>query len=199
MGSDPDYEFTSDWFTDRIPVWEKYVAPLAGRPLEALELGCWEGRASIWLLERVLDHPDSRLTVVDTFEGSTELDPAAFEGLYDRFTRNIRRTGREEKVRVLRSRTTEALVQLLGETGAQPRYDLVYIDASHFAQDVLSDAVLSFPLVKSGGLMIFDDYQWPLMPHELDRPRVAIDSFARVFQRAVGVLHVGYQVLMVKR
>jgi len=198
MSAIPDYEFTSDWFTDRVPVWEKFVAPLAGQPRQALELGCWEGRASIWLLQRVLDHPESMLTVVDTFDGSPELDPAAAADLYDRFTRNIARTGLE-KVRVLQMRTTEALVQLLGETGVRPRYDLVYIDASHLAEDVLSDAVLSFPLVKSGGLIIFDDYEWPLMPHELDRPKVAVDCFARVFERAVGVLHVGYQVLMVKR
>ena len=199
MDSDPGYEFTSDWFTDRLPVWEEHVLPLAGRPLQALELGCWEGRASIWMLRHLLSHPGSALTVVDTFEGSAELDPAVSAGLFGRFTRNIRRTGEEAKVRVLRMRTTEALVQLLAETGAAPRYDLVYIDASHFAQDVLSDAVLSFPLIKSGGLIIFDDYKWPLMPDELDRPQLAIDAFARVFERAVGVLHVGYQVLMVKR
>ena len=37
-------------------------------------------------------------------------------------------------------------------------FDLIYIDASHYAPDVLSDAVLAFKLLKPGGILIFDDY-----------------------------------------
>lgn len=44
--------------------------------------------------------------------------------------------------------------------GFRQRFDLVYIDGSHYSHDVLSDAVLSFPLLKVGGHMLFDDYLW---------------------------------------
>ena len=37
-------------------------------------------------------------------------------------------------------------------------FDLVYIDASHEAADVLADAVLAWPLLKPGGFLGFDDY-----------------------------------------
>jgi hypothetical protein len=33
-------------------------------------------------------------------------------------------------------------------------------DGSHRARDVLEDAVLSWPLLKVGGIMLFDDYLW---------------------------------------
>jgi predicted O-methyltransferase YrrM len=36
-------------------------------------------------------------------------------------------------------------------------YDLIYIDGSHFPADVLEDAVLSWRLLKPGGMLIFDD------------------------------------------
>ena len=36
--------------------------------------------------------------------------------------------------------------------------DLIYIDGSHLAKDVLSDAILSWKLLKPSGVMIFDDY-----------------------------------------
>jgi len=39
-------------------------------------------------------------------------------------------------------------------------FDYISIDGSHEAADVLSDAVLSWPLLKTGGLICFDDYEW---------------------------------------
>ncbi len=39
-------------------------------------------------------------------------------------------------------------------------FDVVYVDASHMAGDVLSDAVLAWKLLAPGGIMIFDDYAW---------------------------------------
>ena len=39
-------------------------------------------------------------------------------------------------------------------------YDIIYIDGSHATSDVLEDAVLSYRLLKPGGLLIFDDYHW---------------------------------------
>lgn len=41
-----------------------------------------------------------------------------------------------------------------------PLFDLVYIDGSHMRVDVLVDAVLAWPLLQPGGLMVFDDYEW---------------------------------------
>ena len=41
----------------------------------------------------------------------------------------------------------------------QPEYDYIYIDGSHMPKWVLIDAVLSWDLLKKGGLMIFDDYK----------------------------------------
>ena len=48
-------------------------------------------------------------------------------------------------------------------TGEAP-FDLIYIDGSHTAADVLTDAVLAFQLLRVGGVMIFDDYLWSMEP-----------------------------------
>jgi len=50
-------------------------------------------------------------------------------------------------------------------------YDIVYIDGSHVANDVLQDAVLVWQLVKVGGFMIFDDYPFTF-PQKLGIPRL---------------------------
>lgn len=49
-------------------------------------------------------------------------------------------------------------------TAAEPtsvqQFDLIYIDGSHMRVDVMMDAVLAWPLLKAGGVMVFDDYEW---------------------------------------
>src|SRR5439155_1145182 len=59
--------------------------------------------------------------------------------------------------------------------------DFVYIDGSHNARDVLIDAINSWQAIKDGGLLIFDDYEWPTDLPETEKPRLAIDSFLEVF------------------
>ena len=195
---DTDYEFTSDWTTSRLAVWRLHVEPLRELPVRALELGCYEGRASVWFLQNLLTHPSATLTVVDTFLGSEESGTPPVERMFERFQRNIQRTGAAVKVRILRSSTIQALAQLLTENASETPFDVMYVDASHRADDVITDAVLSFHLLKPGGLLIFDGYEWERHPSPLDRPKIAIDAFMTIFQRSLSVVHVGYQVLLKK-
>ena len=49
------YEFTYDWFTSAVPVWTRVLAPYAGQPeIHYLEVGVFEGRSAIWMLNNVL-------------------------------------------------------------------------------------------------------------------------------------------------
>lgn len=48
------YTFTVDWFSRHLPVWNEVLMPLRGRPLRALEIGCFEGAATTWLIDNVL-------------------------------------------------------------------------------------------------------------------------------------------------
>ncbi len=66
------------------------------------------------------------------------------------------------------------------------------------ADDVLADAVMSWELLKEGGLMLLDDYGWNLdFPQEL-RPMVAIDAFVTAYRYRVQVVHRGYQAVLRK-
>lgn len=167
--------FTSDWFTMHIPVWEKYV----DNPKRVLEIGCFEGRATKWLLENT----EADVTVIDTFKGSVEHDDVG--NLRQRFEDNI--ADYKERVTIYEGDSKEILKTLEGT------YDLVYIDGSHKASDVLTDFVYSYPL--ASGLVIFDDYEWQYDAPEREKPRIAIDAILSIFD--VEVLHKGYQVFIV--
>jgi glycosyltransferase involved in cell wall biosynthesis/predicted O-methyltransferase YrrM len=193
------YQFTQDWFSINLPVWQQYLQRFVNMPdLRALEIGSWEGRSTCWLIDHILTHPSARISCIDTFEGSVEhritCDQIIVETIEKRFNFNITKTGHLEKVRTIVGKSQTVLRSLIPNS-----YHFVYIDGSHVASDVLEDALLSWGLVKCGGMMIFDDYGFSF-PQGIDEnpPRVAIDAFMTVFATKISVLHRGYQVLLEK-
>jgi predicted O-methyltransferase YrrM len=178
------YEFTDDWFSMRIPVFEERVGPLAGTPCKLLEIGAYEGRATTWLADNVLTHPDAHL---DSIEPQSR----------DALRRNIiNRTGRASQVTLHEDMSRHVLRRL--PLGA---YDFIYVDGSHATFDVLEDAVSAFQLAKLGGIIAFDDYAWDESPRNwYGVPRLAIDAFLTVyahpprFAPQVEVIEIDWQV-----
>ena len=176
--------FTNNWFEiTAIKNFEKYVLPLA--PKNALEIGCYEGRATVWLLENT----KAILTVIDTFEGSKEHGDEST--LFDRFSENIKPFN--GRIWVLEGTSQDRLKML-----DRDYYDFIYIDGSHQASDVLEDAVLAFPLLKSGGMIIFDDYTWGVGMPFYDIPAPGIDAFLTVYGNQIKVLEQNSQVILLK-
>jgi hypothetical protein len=191
-------QFTTDWFSSNIETWEIALQNLKGKPnLNFLEVGCWEGKATCWLLENILTDKSSKITVVDTFEGSPEEDGMNgldFKNVYSRFKHNIKEY--DNKVTIHNGYSSHMLKQL----GNEPLFDFAYIDASHTAYGTLEDAILVHPLIKNGGIIIFDDYKWkdPKRPSITDSPELGINCFANAYADFYGVLFVGYQIGLVK-
>jgi len=193
--------FTHDWFAVRIPAWERQVGGrFAGKAgLRFLEIGSFEGRSACWLLENVLKDPSSRLTCVDPFVGesgglaSSDIDaPAApYEETFDH---NVRAIGAADRVTKIRAPSAVALRTL--PLGA---FDCIYVDGSHLAQDVLRDLVMSWDLLKDGGVLAIDDYVWKTTREPLATPRPAIDAFMSIFYGEYLMLEQGSHVMLQKR
>jgi len=179
-----DYRFSTDWFGRAVDLWKATLGPLAGKPnLRYLEIGVYEGRSAFWAAEHILTHPSSQLVVIDPFFGDTEAT----------FRKNLAKFAYPEKFEVIKGYSQQELPRL------EPKsFDIVYIDGSHSADDVLADAVMSFELLKVGGVMIFDDYAWnPHLPPEL-RPMTAIDAFVTNYRYRVDVAHRSNQLVLQK-
>ncbi len=199
-----ELRFTADWFSGNIPHWQTHLSHLAGKPdLHFIEVGCLEGRSTCWLLQNILTHPSCTITCIDLFElGKEHFDIVRdFPGplpvsipIAENFQWNIRAIGAEEKVHALKGQSEEMLRML-----PVSRYDVVYIDGSHVARNVLMDTVLSWSLLKQGGILILDDYEWVCFPDEpLRHPKMAIDAFLSVFAEEYVILSKGYQVILRK-
>ena len=188
--------YSTDWFTKNIPIWKKTLADLKGKPIRAIELGSYEGRSAVWLMENILTHPDARLTCVDSWKdgvNTTEYGvPPVWEEVEQRFFDNMQPF--RDKVNVIKGRTFD---YLLSET--RESVDLIYVDASHTAHDALIDGVLSHLLLKPGGIIIFDDYLWGALNHAPNVPKGAIDAFMECFAEEYEALSIGYQVVLRKK
>ncbi len=164
------YDFTEDWFSKRIPIFEKHVAePLAGTPCRLLEIGSFEGRASTWLVDHVLTNTLSRLDCVDF-------------RLNEKLMRNIEKTGRADQVFF-----HQGLSQHVLRTLPLSSYDFIYVDGSHETIPVLEDAVAAFQLAKPGAIIAFDDYLWndpAFNKHGVPKP--ALDAFLALYARPRG-------------
>ncbi len=196
--------FTGDWFSGNIPVWEKTLAHFKGKPdLHFLEIGSYEGRSACWLLTSVLTHETCRLTCIDIFhlcdesvEISTRLKLPMSKGedCEKRFDHNIRALRAEHKVTKLKGRSDELLYTL-----PLSSFDCIYIDGSHTSKAVLTDAVLSWGLLKKNGILIFDDYGWDCFPEApLKNPRIALDAFLEIFAGNYELIERGWQVIVRK-
>lgn len=185
--------FTDDWFSQNIPLWKGLFGPLAGSPLAYLEIGSYQGRSACWMLDNVLTHPDSRAHCVDTWEGSVEHTEDQKRDLYPVFCGNMEPYG--DRVVPHKGRS-ESVLKALAPAHAQ-HFDVIYIDGDHHSSAALEDAVLAFPLLKPGGILVFDDYAGG-RTHELSSPQRGINAFVNVYSDKLRVVHVGYQLVAQK-
>jgi predicted O-methyltransferase YrrM len=178
------YDFTVDYISGLLESWNGLFGALAERPVRFLEIGSYEGRSTVWFLENILRHPGSTITCIDIFS----------EPRWDlRFDHNVRASQHAAKVRKLKGRSADHLVDLAGQS-----FDVIYIDGSHDAADVLLDATLSWPLLAPAGILLFDDYEWEPDKPVSERPQLAIDLFLDAIKGQFALLYKNYQVAVRK-
>lgn len=188
-------EFSHTWFDGSIPLWVGLLSGLksTGKPVEILEIGSWEGRSTVFLLGYF---PNGRLTAVDTWQGGDEhKDFSALSALEQRFDANVAAFG--SRVVKMKGLSSGVLAQLAGSR--LECFDLIYVDGSHFADDVMLDAVFSWRLLREGGIMIFDDYLWRIEQYGWEKnPAKAVNLFLRLNKGDFELLHAGYQLAIRK-
>jgi predicted O-methyltransferase YrrM len=188
-------QFSNTWFDGSIELWVELLSPLqaSGRSLDLLEVGSWEGRSSAFLLSYLTT---ARLTAVDSWAGGIEHQQRPeLATLEQRFDHNVSAF----RDRLVKRKGLSSIV--LAELAAQQKecFDFIFIDGSHFADDVMIDAVLAWQLLREGGVMVFDDYLWRLERYGWKKnPAPAVNLFLRLIRGDFALLHVGHQLAVKK-
>ncbi len=191
-----NYKFTQDWFHWAPEVWQQLI-PMMKERKSFLEIGSFEGRSAVWIIEHMME-AGGNITCIDTWEGGEEHANGEADGAEDRFAHNMGLI-QSKKACGLSIRKGKSVDELANCIAAQEEYNFIYIDGSHVARDVLTDACMAWPLLKSGGLMVFDDYLWGESRDILHRPRLAVDVFVNLFAETLDIVHMGYQFVVRKK
>jgi predicted O-methyltransferase YrrM len=190
----PDYEFTTDWFQSVRDVWGRIVPQI--NPKRVVEVGSWEGASACFMIETMGAVHDLELHCIDMWSQGEGLDDYDMAQVEQRFLNNVKLAGEavshEVDLHIFKGTSEDGLLNLLPER--KRAFDIVYVDGSHQASDVLSDAILAFKLVRRGGWIFFDDYLWSPAPTGDGRgidlawsPKPAIDAFTTMYWNKIRI------------
>jgi predicted O-methyltransferase YrrM len=177
-----EYTFTGDSFSSRIPTFSRILKDL-DPCRKVLEIGCYEGRSTVWLIENVLgNRGESEIYCVDPWTTEWKEAPSFWAKVEQQFDRNVELAtrGRAVTVRKLKGRSIHRLAGLVAG-GHSESFDCVYVDGNHQAAEVLSDFALAIELAWKGGIIICDDYLWKVTQNPVHAPKIAIDAVALVY------------------
>jgi predicted O-methyltransferase YrrM len=196
----PIYEFTNSWFEESAKgVWDNLI-PLIN-PTRILEVGSYEGASTCYLIDKIGVNKDIEIHCIDTWEGGVEHQEGGsaktdMSKVEKRFLNNtqtaINKSPNKVSLNIHKGFSDLILSEMIC-SGKTSYFDFIYIDGSHQAPDVLCDAILGFRLLKTNGVITFDDYLWnePL-DYGVDpirSPKIAIDAFTNIYCRKIRVIN----------
>ncbi|MCO6438147.1 MAG: class I SAM-dependent methyltransferase [Phycisphaerae bacterium] len=139
------------------------------RPLRVLELGSWAGASAITWASSIKRFCQRGGTIVCVDSWAPFFNPAemgtvpVYQEMHDAsktgdiftlFLHNVSASGHDDIILPLRGTTAELLSRFPAES-----FDIVYVDASHFYDDVRHDLTHSLRLVRLGGYLCGDDLE----------------------------------------
>lgn len=152
-----------------------------------LEIGSFEGRSTCWFLQNGLAD-DGTMVCVDTFK------PYWYEGkdLLEVFNTNVREAKKKyQVVSTFAMESPKALTQLFQQ---KHNFDFVYIDGDHSPEGVLTDARMAWSLLREGGVMLFDDYEYDAEP-----TKEGINNFLKEIDGGYDLVLQNYQLAVRKK
>lgn len=136
--------------------WNSFI-PIEDKPINYLEIGTFYGANLFSVAQSYAKHPESKLYAIDPwidYQDYPEYKDKQ-EYIYTTFLKNLTSFTDKDKINVIRGFSNQQIPKLKDNY-----FDIIYIDGNHEPDYILEDAVLSFRKLKSGGYLIFDDYNW---------------------------------------
>lgn len=152
------------------------------KPSLIIEVGSWKGQSSINMAESVKKAQlNTKIICVDTWLGALEFwsgqgSPSEYSlhlkngypQVYYQFLSNVVHTNNQQIILPFPCPSSIAAKNLLKKNVVA---DLIYIDASHEEEDVYSDIINYWKLLRGDGIMFGDDYHsfWPGVQNAVNR------------------------------
>ena len=142
--------FSEKWFLNNFEVFHHYLPKNINANFSYLEIGSYEGLSALNIL---FSYKNSKVTAIDLWGKSninSESINVNFNEVEGKFNKNLE--GYEYSK--IKKDSVVALREILKKNIF---FDIIYIDGSHNGEDILCDAIESYKLLNSEGIIIFDD------------------------------------------
>jgi len=188
-----NYKITHDWCSIKNLNYDFQID--TNQEIHILEIGSFEGLSAIWFIDNFLKNEKSTITCIDPWENYSQ-DTDSFNSYFkednqwnfkdmkikEMFLHNIIESGKSNQVKIIQGFSHEKLPLIICDKN---KFDIIFIDGNHTAPFVLTDMVMSWYLLKEGGYMILDDYNWGTWDPNLSEtlhPKTSVDSFINIFK-----------------
>jgi SAM-dependent methyltransferase len=184
---------TQGWNGDNV-IFDELITEV--KPSHIIEIGTWKGQSAI-TMAKVLKERNipGRITCVDTWLGALEfwneckdtpernlLQKNGYPQIYYQFLSNVVHEGLESYILPFPNTSFIASKYFKANNITA---ELIYVDGSHEYDDVMSDCMSYWDILKPGGILFGDDWTW-------NSVKAAAEDFVKIKQvsvRVVGDLH----------
>tara|TARA_B100001057_G_scaffold498338_1_gene605023 strand:- start:67 stop:792 length:726 start_codon:yes stop_codon:yes gene_type:complete len=183
--------YSEDWFSYNIKYLSRiiYKFKIIDKKISILEIGSYEGLSTVFFLSIL---KNSKIYCVDPFIDFEENKDKDFNKVLKNFKHNTQKF--ESRIRLSKSTSDDFFLQEIDE-----RFDLIYIDGNHHADNVYKDSINSFKLLNKKGLMIFDDFLWDYYDEINLNPIGGVKRFLYENFFKVKIVSIGYQIIIQKK
>lgn len=158
-----------------------------------VEIGVFQGYCTFNLTALMVKQDiEYKHYAIDPFTTSEDLSTEVISEAEKIFRENLKNFEYSDNISLMNMESTKALVNLI-KHGIKA--DLIYIDGSHTAINVLQDLVLSWQILNPGGIILCDDSNGSWMykdklnykPVNMS-PRLAVENFIQCFWNEIQIL-----------
>jgi predicted O-methyltransferase YrrM len=152
-----------DWVSQNVDLWRRTI-PNPEDIKTFIEIGNWEGRSTLWWANYCINAK------------ILSIDPSGNLDRRKNLLHNISISDRANSIN-LRFDLSENVLPFIQKESI----DLIYVDGSHEAKDVLLDGLMCWKAIKKGGVIIFDDYGLEEKKgYEKKKPSIGMDALLSV-------------------
>ena len=143
--------FSNKWFLNNFYIFNFFLPKDKNKKFDYLEVGCFEGLSSFFVLSEYPQVNAYLLDIWDLPNSNRKSLSKDFNFIEKNFDKNLSNYN-FNKVK------DDSVIAMRKFLKQNVKFDFIYIDGSHNGEDILSDAIEAFKILKTKGIIFFDDF-----------------------------------------
>ncbi|MBD1162157.1 class I SAM-dependent methyltransferase [Pelagibacterales bacterium SAG-MED12] len=173
--------FSNKWFLNNFDIFNFFLPKEKNSKFDYLEVGCFEGLSSFFVLSEYKAVNAILLDIWDMPNPNSKTLSHNFNSIEKAFDNNL--SGFD--FMKIKDDSVVAMRKLFKQNKF---FDFIYIDGSHNGEDILSDAIEAFKILKKEGLIFFDDF----LQHDKNRALQSYDGIEKFLNLYSNYLKIEY-------